>query len=140
MIGNRIKRIREIKCIKQDTIAKALGVSQQLYSQIEAGQVKLTGEKLEKIAEVLGLNLENIVDFDETKIFENNNFVFDNSSNNIQNSYTNIENLISELKKSYEAHIDDLQKQIERTEIKYEKQIISLEKQIDNLYNLLNKK
>jgi transcriptional regulator with XRE-family HTH domain len=138
MIGNRIKRIREIKCIKQETVAKALGVSQQLYSQIEAGQIKLTGEKLDKIAEALGLSMESIMDFDETKIFENNNFTFD-SATNTQNNYTKEDNLISELKKVYEAHIADLQKQLQTIETKHEKQVASLEKQLEALYKLLDK-
>jgi len=51
-IGFKIKRIREIKGIKQDFIADRLGISQQAYSKIEQSE-NLDEHRLKQIAGIL---------------------------------------------------------------------------------------
>lgn len=54
-IGSRIRIMREAKGMKQEEIAEITGISQQMYSKYENDTSKLTVEKLEKIAEALGM-------------------------------------------------------------------------------------
>ena len=80
-IGRKIERIRELKGIKQETLANALGISQQSVSKIEKSE-NIDSEKLELVAKVLGVSAENIRDFNEDAIFnliQNNNDTSTNS-------------------------------------------------------------
>ena len=80
-IGRNICRIREIKGMKQEALAIAIGVSQQYVSSLEASE-NIDKEKLEKIAEVLGVTVEAIENFSEEAVFNFFNNFYDNSSNN----------------------------------------------------------
>ncbi|UJH92080.1 helix-turn-helix domain-containing protein [Antarcticibacterium sp. 1MA-6-2] len=74
-IGRKIARIRELRGMKQETLAEELGISQQSVSHLEQSET-VEEEKLEKIAKVLGVTKEVIEKFSEEAIF-----------NNIQNNY-----------------------------------------------------
>jgi transcriptional regulator with XRE-family HTH domain len=63
-IGRKISRIRELRGIKQDTLASELGVSQQSISRIEQSDV-IEDEVLDKVAKVLGVPAEAIKNFNE---------------------------------------------------------------------------
>jgi transcriptional regulator with XRE-family HTH domain len=52
-IGRNISRIRELRGMKQEALAIAIGVSQQSVSNIEGSEV-VDEEKLKVISEVLG--------------------------------------------------------------------------------------
>ncbi|WP_281234747.1 helix-turn-helix domain-containing protein [Flavobacterium gelatinilyticum] len=67
-IGRNISRIRELKGMKQDALAYEIGLSQQTISSIE-GSETVDKEKLEKIAQVLGVTVEAIENFSEENIF-----------------------------------------------------------------------
>lgn len=56
-IGRNISRIRELKGMKQDALAYAIGLSQQTISSIETSET-VDKEKLEKITEALGVTVE----------------------------------------------------------------------------------
>jgi transcriptional regulator with XRE-family HTH domain len=60
-IGEKIRRLRELKGLKQENIAHALGMSVSAYGNLERGDTQLTFEKLEQIAGVLEIPVENIV-------------------------------------------------------------------------------
>lgn len=53
-IGLKIRRIREIVGMKQDTLASKLGISHQAVSKIEQSE-SIEEEKLQQIAEALGV-------------------------------------------------------------------------------------
>ncbi|MES2386826.1 MAG: helix-turn-helix transcriptional regulator [Bacteroidota bacterium] len=72
-IGRNIKKIRELRDLKQDHIAFELGVSQANYSDIERGKVEVSFTTLEKIAGVLGVSPSALIEFDEQFIFNNYN-------------------------------------------------------------------
>jgi len=74
-IGRNISRIRELREMKQEALAIAIGVSQQSVSNIE-GSETVDEERLEKIAEVLGVSAESIKNFSDEAVL-----------NNIQNNY-----------------------------------------------------
>jgi transcriptional regulator with XRE-family HTH domain len=72
-IGRKISRIRELKSMKQETLAAELGISQQAVSRIEQSE-SVDEEALNKIAKALGVNAATIKSFDEEKainIFSN---------------------------------------------------------------------
>ncbi|WP_343696282.1 helix-turn-helix transcriptional regulator [Flavobacterium sp.] len=74
-IGRKISRIRELRDMKQEALAQALGTNQQTISAIENSET-IDEEKLKAIAEALGVSVEGIKNFSEEAIL-----------NNIQNNY-----------------------------------------------------
>ncbi|SHG20635.1 helix-turn-helix domain-containing protein [Flavobacterium defluvii] len=67
-IGRNISRIRELKGMKQEALAMAIGVTQQTVSNIEASE-NVEDEKLNQIANVLGVSVEAIKNFSEEAVF-----------------------------------------------------------------------
>jgi len=78
-IGRKISKIRELKGMKQETLAHELGISQQAVSKIEQS-ADVDGEALEKIAKILGLSSEAIKAFTEEAIFNIISNTFHNTS------------------------------------------------------------
>src|SRR5690348_4812472 len=70
-IGKNIRSIRLLRGLKQKTIAKKLGISQQNVSKME-NQKKVSPEKLKAAAEVLGITVEAIEQFNEKAVLNNN--------------------------------------------------------------------
>lgn len=81
-IGRKISRIRELRDMKQEALAIALGVSQQTISNIENSET-VEEETLQKIAEVLGVSSDAIQNFSEEAVFNIiSNIYHNNSSDN----------------------------------------------------------
>lgn len=80
-IGRKISRIRELRGMKQETLAEELGISQQSVSQMEQNE-NLEDEKLDKVAKALGVSKEAIKNFSEEAILNiiGNTYQVDNSS------------------------------------------------------------
>lgn len=58
LIGQNIKKYRELKLIKQESLAKHLGITKGRMSQIENGLcAELTLSRLQKIADYLNVDL-----------------------------------------------------------------------------------
>lgn len=72
LIGDKIKSIRELKNYTQEYIADQLGITQAGYSKIEKGKTSLSLDKLEQLALILDLSLENIINFESQKYFNHN--------------------------------------------------------------------
>ncbi|MBB6271194.1 transcriptional regulator with XRE-family HTH domain [Pedobacter cryoconitis] len=89
-IGRKISRIRELRNMKQETLASELGVSQQAISKIELS-AEVEDSTLEKIAKVLGVTAEGIKHFTEESVFNNINNFHDHS---IQNNFNPIEKIV----------------------------------------------
>jgi transcriptional regulator with XRE-family HTH domain len=69
-----IKKFRELKNMTRDEIAERLEMSLSGYSKLERGDVELTVSKLYKIAEVLEVEVSQILNFDASKIFNINDY------------------------------------------------------------------
>ncbi|WP_343587447.1 helix-turn-helix transcriptional regulator [Flavobacterium sp.] len=67
-IGRNISRIRELRDMKQEALAIALGMSQQYISTLE-GTENIDDEKLNKIAQALGVSVETIKNFSDEAVF-----------------------------------------------------------------------
>src|SRR6478609_2165681 len=78
--GEKIRLIREIKQISAKQMADDLDMSLSGYHKIERGDVKLTTDKLEVIAGVLGVEAKDLVD-------SNIVFNFNNHKENSNNGY-----------------------------------------------------
>jgi len=63
-IGTKIRRIRELRGIKQEVLASELGISQSDVSSMERSDT-IDEDKLQKVAEVLGVSPEAIKSFSE---------------------------------------------------------------------------
>lgn len=79
-IGRKIARIRELRGMKQETLAQELGISQQSISHIEQSET-LDDAKLEEVAKVLGVTKEAIENFSDEAVFNYFNNFSDNSIN-----------------------------------------------------------
>lgn len=99
-IGRNISRIRELRGMKQEVLAIAIGVSQQTVSNIE-GSETIDETVLEKISAVLNVSAEGIKQFSEEAVFNiiNNTFT-DSSSNN--NNYLCSINPLDKILELYE--------------------------------------
>jgi transcriptional regulator with XRE-family HTH domain len=80
-IGRNISRIREIRGMKQEALAIAIGVSQQYVSSIE-GSETVDEERLQTIAEALGVSTEVIKNFSDEAVFN----IIGNTVNNHDNA------------------------------------------------------
>lgn len=104
-IGHKIKKLRELKNLTQEHMAKSIGISQGAYSRMELGETEITYSKLEKISEELGMKPEEVIAFNESVVFN----VMNNQTGNglvINN------NQISESDKNiYEKHIELLKEE-----------------------------
>jgi len=65
-LGRKISRIRELRGMKQETLAQELGISQQAISKLEQSE-HIEDEKLEQVAKALGVSADAIRGFDEQK-------------------------------------------------------------------------
>lgn len=81
-IGRKIKRIREIKGLKQEALASMLGETQQAVSKLEQAE-DIDDEKLKKIAEALDMSVDAIRNFNEEAIIYNIQNNYDGATNNI---------------------------------------------------------
>lgn len=121
-IGRKIARIRELRSIKQDTLAFELGVSQQTVSRMEASET-IEDEVLEKVAKVLGVRPEALKAFDEDSVINYFNNFYDQSGSGAFFSSTNLHctfnavdkivELFEENKKLYERLLASEREKIE---------------------------
>ncbi len=75
-IGRKISRIRELKDMKQEALAQALGTNQQAVSIMENSET-IDEEKLVEVAKALGVSVEAIKNFSEEAVFNYFNNYYD---------------------------------------------------------------
>ncbi len=75
-IGRNISRIRELKGMKQEALAMAIGVTQQTVSNFEASE-SIEEEKLIEIAKALEVSVEAIKNFSEENVINYFNNIYD---------------------------------------------------------------
>lgn len=69
-IGRNVRAIREIRGIKQGYLASTLSFSQQKISKLEKAE-NIDEEVLSRIADVLQVSVETIINFDEETVINN---------------------------------------------------------------------
>lgn len=94
-IGRKISKIRELRGMKQETLATELGISQQAISKIEQS-AEVEEDALIKIAKVLGLTADAIKNFSEEAVFNiiGNTYHDNSASLNYQCSFNPIDKIV----------------------------------------------
>ena len=119
-IGRKIGRIRELRGIKQEFLASELGVSQQSISRIEQSET-VEEDKLQQIAQVLGVTAEAIKNFSEEAVFNYFNTFNDSSGAGACSNYSTFNfnpidklvELFEENKKLYERLLQSEREKVE---------------------------
>lgn len=101
-MGEKVKKFRELKNLTQEYVAGKLGITQQAYQLMESKEV-IQQERLEKIANILGVQKSHIENFEGEHIFYQYNH--DNSKENIQYLFNPFD---ENIKAQYEERIKDL--------------------------------
>jgi len=81
-ISDNIKKVRELRNFSQEYVAQELGISQSSYARIESGEVIPKIDRLQRIAEILEVDMSMLLN--TTNIF---NIVFNATAN--QSGYIN---------------------------------------------------
>lgn len=106
-IGENIRKIRELKGYSQDYMAKKMDISQRTYSSIESENNKIDANRLKAIAEILEVNVLDILAFNDKALFTNAHFT--QSSIGMFNTVHLGE---TKLNKIQEARIKELQDEV----------------------------
>ena len=134
-VSDRLKKIRLIKNITQDFLAKKLGFTQKAYSKIENNETKLNVDVLQRVAQILEVPIETFFNNSQQHIL--NDFSNRSGGDNViykNNSTENIEELYSHLLKSKDDIINSKINEIESMK-KINEQ---LEKLIERFYSREN--
>ena len=106
-IGQKIKKLRELKNLTQTHVAQKLGVSQSAYSKMELGESEVTFNRLEKISEVLEMKPEEVIAFNESMVF---NVMHNQNGGNI---FRDINNKVSDTERQlYQDQIKLLKEEV----------------------------
>ena len=125
-IGDKIRKVRELKGFKQEYVAGKLGLSVTAYGNIERNESSLTFERLEEIAGVLEVTVQDILNIPE----QFNVHAITNSQNVGFNATFNDNRTCTEDEvEAYKKTIEVLEKEVEH-----------LRKQAVQFMDLLNKK
>ena len=125
-IGRNISRIRELKDMKQDTLAFALGITQQTISNIENSET-VDEQRLIEIAKALEVSVEAIKNFSDEAVFNYFNTFNDAVSNSSFGQGAN---------NNYDCTFNPLDKVVEL----YERLVQAEKDKVEYLEKLLNGK
>lgn len=121
-IGEKLRKIREMKGVSQEYLATQMDIQPQAYGKIERGETKLDFDRLEVIAKLLQVDPLDIVNFDESHVFNNTfnnhaehqkNFILHNNeqiSPIIEKTYNLLQEEIIQLRASNQLLIQLLEK------------------------------
>ena len=100
-IGRKISRIRELKDMKQEALAQAMGTNQQAISIMENSET-IEEEKLLQVANALGVSVEAIKNFSEEGVINYFN-TFNDSQGNFGTNHCTF-NPLDKLIEAYEEN------------------------------------
>ena len=70
-VGEKIRKVRELRGFSQQNLADNLNISQKAYSKIETNETKVTLDHISKISKLLDIDPIQLLTFDENLIFNN---------------------------------------------------------------------
>jgi len=118
-IGRKISRIRELRGMKQETLAAELGISQQAVSKIEQS-AEIEESSIEKIAAALGVSADAIKNYSDESVIYNIQNNYEGSENNYSGLYhctfnplDKVIELVEENKKLYERLLQSEREKVE---------------------------
>ncbi|WP_439490710.1 helix-turn-helix domain-containing protein [Algoriphagus sp.] len=105
-VGENLKKIREDKAgLRQEDVAKALGISTKAYSNIENNIADITLTRLRELSDIFGVTPEFILNYQDKATYNNtfNNYEGNQGIINMyQGSSDQVKNLENQLKGSQE--------------------------------------
>lgn len=111
-VGDKIKKLRELKSYTQQYMADELELSLSGYGKIERDETDISISRLEKIATVLEVDISSILSFDEKNIFN-----FHNNQNamvSLRDQHINQMELIDRMANQYKDENEYLKKLIDK--------------------------
>lgn len=125
-IGRKISRIRELKDMKQEALAQAMGTSQQAVSIMENSET-IEEDKLAEVAKALGVSVEAIKNFSEEAVFNYFNNFYDNSQGTVGNYHCTF-NPLDKLVQSHEQQIKLYERlvQAEKDKVEYLEKLLKV--------------
>ena len=110
-LSKNIRKIREVKGIKQMEIALLLNKSQQFISKMENGKVDINEKDIDKIAKYLGIKRQELENFDEKILFQSS--LISNSESNLPKHHF----LAADERKIYQEYIELLREQNQNLQV-----------------------
>lgn len=107
LLGYKIRAVRDMQGVSQEYLASKLGISQSTMSKIENDEMPVTLEKLFEISQVLDLDINKIINFDKSVIFNSC------SQSGLHNHYTFTS---EDVKQVYSQLLDEKDKRIQLLE------------------------
>lgn len=107
-LGRKITKIRELRGMKQEALAQAMGVSQQTVSVLENSE-EIDDARLKSVADALGVSLEGLKAFSEENVINFISSYYDNSSGpygpngNFQCTYNPLDKVVELYERLVEA-------------------------------------
>ncbi len=105
ILSKNIRKYRELKGYSQEYMANELHISQPSYAKLENDSTKITVERLFNISKLLEMDMAELLDLKNQKIY---NQEFKDNSNN----YQEIHNLHQENKETYKELLKAKDEQI----------------------------
>ncbi len=76
-LSKKLKSIRKLRNFTQETVAEKLGISTYSYAKIERGETDVKYSRLQQIAKIMEIELEDLFSMDDKKVF---NLIGDNNT------------------------------------------------------------
>jgi transcriptional regulator with XRE-family HTH domain len=105
--GLKIKKLRELRNYTQEFMAEKLGISQTGYSNIERDETDISLSRLQQIAKVLEIKLQDLLGFDEKALL-----IGSMSNNNTANGIIISSESFERERKLYEEQIKQLKEEV----------------------------
>ena len=117
-INEKIKFIRSLKSWTQEQVADKLGISTHAYAKIERGETDVNFSRLQQFAEIMEIDLLQLLSFDEKNIFNFN-------KNNSQSQIICFNSSMEQSENKHELEKANLMNEQLQKEVNYLKEIIN---------------
>lgn len=115
VVGDAIKTYRELRKITREAMADMLDMSVSGYAKIERGETDLSITKLEKIAEILNVDITQILKFDTNQIFNiTHNQTVQGTGTRAQSVHFHSDSHLDKYIKLLEAEVERLKEEVKK--------------------------
>lgn len=111
LTASKIKDIRKNLGYTTEAMAKDLGISKTAYSQMENGKVEITLSRIEMIAKIYNIPVDEIIPITSNNQVINGNGWSNNSTNTVNNFFADTEEKLQAIANSLNATIASMKKE-----------------------------
>jgi transcriptional regulator with XRE-family HTH domain len=104
-VYSNILKLRKANSLSQTDLAEKLGISQDAVSKLEKGGVQLTIERLEQLAEIFGMSIDDILHYGEEKT----QIVDNEKAKELENKVLLLEKDLEICKNRYELKMNEIE-------------------------------